>query len=81
MSDHVTQTVESHRKLLAAVGHDLRTPLAAMRLYAEFVDDETVRERLHCDLNELQSVTENIFLAARSNNNSRGTAALESMTG
>lgn len=78
MSDHVTETAERHRKLLAAIGHDLRTPLAAIRLSAEFVDDETLRERLHCDLNDLQSVTETILLTARSSN--AATAPLESAT-
>ena len=39
MSDRVTRTLESQRQLLSAVGHDLRTPLAAMRITAEFVED------------------------------------------
>lgn len=66
MSEQVTQTVVRHRKLLTAIGHDLRTPLAAIRLCAEFVDDEMVRERLNDDVDELQSVT-NSILAGRNN--------------
>ena len=31
MSDRVTRTLERQRQLLSAVGHDLRTPIAAMR--------------------------------------------------
>ncbi len=66
MSDRVTRTLESHRQLLSAVGHDLRTPLAAMRITAEFVVDEEVRDRLTRNLDELQSMTEAVLSAARS---------------
>ncbi len=66
MSHRVTRTLESHRQLLSAVGHDLRTPLAAMRITAEFVEDEEVRERLLRNLEELQSMTEAVLSAARS---------------
>ena len=66
MSDRVTRTLESHRQLLSAVGHDLRTPLAAMRITAEFVEDAEVRDRLTRNLDELQSMTEAVLSAARS---------------
>jgi signal transduction histidine kinase len=65
MSDRVTRTLESQRQLLSAVGHDLRTPLAAMRITSEFVEDGDVRERLTRNLEELQSLTEAVLSAAR----------------
>jgi signal transduction histidine kinase len=65
MSDRVTRLLESQRQLLSAVGHDLRTPLAAMRITAEFVEDSDVRERLARNLDELQSLTEAVLSAAR----------------
>ena len=65
MSDRVTRTLESQRQLLSAVGHDLRTPLAAMRITAEFVEDGEVRERLARNIEELQSLTEAVLSAAR----------------
>ena len=46
MTDQVTRTLESQRQLLSAVGHDLRTPITAMRINTEFVEDEEIRERL-----------------------------------
>jgi signal transduction histidine kinase len=66
MSDRVTRTLESHRQLLSAVGHDLRTPLAAMRITAEFVQDAEVRDRLTRNLDELHAMTEAVLSAARS---------------
>jgi signal transduction histidine kinase len=66
MSDRVTRTLESQRQLLSAVGHDLRTPIAAMRITAEFVEDPEVRDRLTRNLDELKSLTEAVLASARS---------------
>ena len=37
MTEKVTQTLDAQRHLLSAVGHDLRTPITAMRINLEFV--------------------------------------------
>lgn len=65
MNDQVTRTLESQRQLLSAVGHDLRTPITAMRISAEFIEDAEVRERLQKNLEELQELTEAVLTAAR----------------
>jgi signal transduction histidine kinase len=65
MTDQVTRTMESQRQLLSAVGHDLRTPITAMRISLEFVDDTELRERLQHSLDELQELTEAVLSAAR----------------
>jgi signal transduction histidine kinase len=65
MSDRVRRTLDSHRRLLSAVGHDLRTPISAMRITAELVRDADVRERLTRNLEELQGLTEAVLDAAR----------------
>ncbi|MBU6297797.1 MAG: HAMP domain-containing protein [Alphaproteobacteria bacterium] len=65
MTDQVTRTLESQRQLLSAVGHDLRTPITAMRINIEFVDEPELRERLQKNLDELQDLTEAVLSAAR----------------
>jgi len=65
MTGQVQRTLESQRQLLSAVGHDLRTPITAMRISTEFVDDAEVRERLEKNLTELQELTEAVLDAAR----------------
>ncbi len=65
MTDQVTRTLESQRQLLSAVGHDLRTPITAMRISLEFVEDAELRERLQNSLDELQELTEAVLSAAR----------------
>lgn len=65
MTDQVTRTLESQRHLLSAVGHDLRTPITAMRINLEFVEDDELRDRLQKNLDELQELTEAVLSAAK----------------
>lgn len=65
MTDQVKRTLQSHRQLLSAVGHDLRTPITAMRISVEFIEDSEVRERLQKNLDELQALTEAVLSAAK----------------
>jgi signal transduction histidine kinase len=65
MTDQVQRTLESQRQLLSAVGHDLRTPITAMRINIEFVEDAEQRERLQKNLDELRDLTEAVLSAAR----------------
>jgi signal transduction histidine kinase len=65
MTDQVSRTLESQRQLLSAVGHDLRTPITAMRINTEFIEDTELRERIQNNLEELQELTEAVLSAAR----------------
>jgi signal transduction histidine kinase len=65
MMDQVSRTLESQRQLLSAVGHDLRTPITAMRINIEFVEDAELRDRLQRNLDELQDLTEAVLSAAK----------------
>jgi signal transduction histidine kinase len=65
MNEKVAKTLESQRHLLSAVGHDLRTPITAMRINLEFVADDDLREGLGRNLDELQHLTEQVLSAAR----------------
>ena len=65
MTDRVSRTLESQRQLLSAVGHDLRTPITAMRINSEFIEDVDLRERIQKSLEELQDLTEAVLSAGR----------------
>ena len=65
MTEKVAKTLDSQRHLLSAVGHDLRTPITAMRINLEFVSDDDLREGLQRNLDELQDLTEQVLGAAR----------------
>jgi signal transduction histidine kinase len=65
MNDQVSRTLASQRQLLSAVGHDLRTPITAMRIQTEFVEDADTRATLQKNLQELQELTEAVLSLAR----------------
>jgi signal transduction histidine kinase len=52
-------------RLLAAAGHDLRTPITRMRLRAEFVEDDEERGLWLSDLDELERIADSAILLVR----------------
>jgi signal transduction histidine kinase len=58
MLQRLLPLVEAQTTVLASVGHDLRSPLTALRLKSEFVDDEALRQSLSGCIDEIQSLTE-----------------------
>jgi signal transduction histidine kinase len=52
-------------RMLGAIGHDLRTPLASLRLRAENVDDDGERERMVATIDEMSRTLEDILSLAR----------------
>ncbi|WP_428031701.1 ATP-binding protein [Ancylobacter sp.] len=56
LSVRLKSAMESRMRLVAAAGHDLRTPLTRMRLRAEFVPDEEERSLWLRDIDELQRI-------------------------
>jgi signal transduction histidine kinase len=58
MQTQIQKFVDDRTLMLAAISHDLRTPLTRMRLRGEFVDDEEQRARLFRDVDEMQTMVE-----------------------
>ena len=65
LSSRLRSAIESRMRLLAAAGHDLRTPITRMRLRAEFVEDEEERKRWLSDLDELERIADSAILLVR----------------
>jgi signal transduction histidine kinase len=65
MSQRLMATLESQRAMMVAIAHDLRTPIATMRLRAEFVEDTDAKAKLLETLGEMQGMTEAVLDAAR----------------
>ncbi|NJS15725.1 MAG: hypothetical protein HC788_15480 [Sphingopyxis sp.] len=53
-------------RMLGAVGHDLRTPLASLRVRVEQVADDPLRERMIGSIDELTMMLNDILALARS---------------
>lgn len=53
-------------RMLGAVGHDLRTPLASLRVRVEQVDDDRLREKMIASIEEMTAMLADILALARS---------------
>ena len=61
MHEHITTLIDDRTKMLAAISHDLRTPITRMRLRAEFIEDEGHRRRMMSDLDQMRSMLESVL--------------------
>ena len=58
MQQRLRLLIAERGRALAAVSHDLRTPLTRMRLRAELVDDEGLRAQINADIDDMQAMVE-----------------------
>jgi len=65
LSARLKRAMESRMRLVAAAGHDMRTPITRMRLRAEFVADEEERATWLKDLDELERIADSAILLVR----------------
>jgi signal transduction histidine kinase len=56
MQERLRRYLDSRTRVLAAMSHDLRTPLTRLRLRVESIDDEALRTRCAADLDEMSSM-------------------------
>lgn len=56
MQERLRRYLDSRTQVLAAMSHDLRTPLTRLRLRVESIDDDQLRQRLVEDLDEMSSM-------------------------
>lgn len=65
LSGRLKVAMDSRMRLVAAAGHDLRTPITRMRLRAEFVEDEEDRVMWLKDIDELGRIADSAILLVR----------------
>jgi signal transduction histidine kinase len=56
MQDRLLRYLDSRTRVLAAMSHDLKTPLTRLRLRVESVSDADLRDRFSSDLDEMESL-------------------------
>nr|WP_302053919.1 HAMP domain-containing sensor histidine kinase [Sphingomonas tagetis] len=65
MSSRVTAMLDEKDQMLGAIGHDLRTPLAALRVRIESVEDDEDRARMADTIDEMNRTLDDILSLAR----------------
>ncbi|MFT8423069.1 MAG: histidine kinase dimerization/phospho-acceptor domain-containing protein, partial [Gluconacetobacter sp.] len=56
MASRIRRFLTDRTLMLTAIGHDLRTPITRLKLRAEFVEDDELRNKFLADLDELEAM-------------------------
>jgi signal transduction histidine kinase len=65
MQTRVTGLLGEKDVMLGAIGHDLKTPLAALRVRVESVEDDAEREKMAATIDEMVTILDDILILAR----------------
>jgi signal transduction histidine kinase len=65
MAERIRTFVGERTGMLAAISHDLRTPITRLKLRAEFMDDDEQRRKMLADLDEMEAMLTDTLAFAR----------------
>jgi signal transduction histidine kinase len=77
MQGRIRRLLEDRMQMVAAISHDLRTPITRLKLRAEFVDDQEQREKMLRDLDEMETMIKETLALAREDANPEPRAPLD----
>ncbi|MFC7551813.1 ATP-binding protein [Pseudoroseomonas wenyumeiae] len=77
MAERIRRFVGDRTQMLAAIGHDLRTPITRLRLRAEFLDDDEQRRKMLADLDEMEAMVNATLAFARDDSATEPSVALD----
>lgn len=77
MQERLQRYLDSRTRVLAAMSHDLRTPLTRLRLRVESIDDETLRQRCTEDLDEMSDMVRGALAMFRGLNDEEAPVAVD----
>ncbi|HEV7438108.1 MAG TPA: ATP-binding protein [Methylobacterium sp.] len=76
MRERVRRLIDDRTQMLAAISHDLRTPITRLRLRAEFIEDDHARTMTLRDLDQMNGLVEAALSFVRDGQGGAGTTAL-----
>ena len=65
MQQRLQTFVRDRVQMMAAISHDLRTPITRLRLRAEFVDDDEQKRKMLADLSDMEAMIDSTLAFAR----------------
>ncbi|EJL04880.1 sensor histidine kinase [Pseudomonas fluorescens Q2-87] len=74
LQERIATHIKERMQLLAAISHDLQTPITRMKLRAEFMEDSVEKYKLSKDLSEMQHLVQEGVAYARSMDGSTETS-------
>ncbi|MBR0568668.1 HAMP domain-containing protein [Azoarcus sp. L1K30] len=77
MQQRIGEHMRERTRILAAISHDLQTPITRLRLRAEQVDDDNLKTRIQADLDAMQSLIKEGLAYARSMESSNEKQAVD----
>jgi len=77
MQGRIRRFVEDRTRMLAAISHDLRSPITRLRLRAEMLPEGEARRRMLADLDEMEAMVSSALDFARGEAESEPTQAVD----
>jgi signal transduction histidine kinase len=77
MAERIRRFVGDRTQMLAAIGHDLRTPITRLRLRAEFLEDDEQRRKMLSDLDEMEAMVNATLAFARDDSATEPSVAVD----
>lgn len=65
MQERIQRLVTERMQAMAAVSHDLRTPITRLRLRSELLEDEATRRQVDADLDEMETMIDSTLAYLR----------------
>jgi signal transduction histidine kinase len=80
MRERIKTLIDDRTRMLAAVSHDLRTPITRLRLRCEAIANDTLRSSTLADLAHMNAMVENVLSFLRDGRTSRPATAIDVAT-
>ncbi len=77
MRDRIRRMIEDRTQMIAAISHDLRTPITRLKLRAEFVDDPEEQQKMLADLDQMEAIIRSTLAFAREDKDTEATAVVD----
>jgi signal transduction histidine kinase len=77
MQRRIRRMIEDRTQMIAAISHDLRTPITRLRLRAEFVEDPEEQQKMLADLDQMEAIIRSTLAFAREDSDAEPTAEVD----
>lgn len=77
MQRRIRRMIEDRTQMIAAISHDLRTPITRLRLRAEFIEDAEEQQKMLTDLDQMEAIIRSTLAFAREDSDTEPTSEVD----